>query len=366
MFAKELWIGTLCRPDSCAGNGVNYRMSFIENIEIKNFKSIRHQKIEGCRKINVFIGYPNVGKSNILEALSLMCIANQRFLNLKSICRYDILLNVFFDGNRKEAIEINTDKFQYILKYIDSSSLDYVVREIDQQPLRVDNTILNLRASVGGYFSTVSDTIESIRYTNVKKYQFSENAFDSKGDAVILEMPYGSNLALIVRHNQKLRKECGALLSEYKLQLIFDKNDKIVIQKQLDEFTAFQFSMSQIADTLQRLIFHKAAIESNENAVLLFEEPEAHMFPPYIKKLTTDIITDKTNQFFLATHSPYVLDELILDAGDDLAVYLVDYQNGETIIHHLSSDDLKEVRQYGVDLFFNIESYLKHGQVNNS
>ena len=46
-------------------------MNFIDNIEIKNFKSIRHQKIEGCKKVNVFIGYPNVGKSNILEAISL-------------------------------------------------------------------------------------------------------------------------------------------------------------------------------------------------------------------------------------------------------------------------------------------------------
>ena len=43
-------------------------MNHIENIEIKNFKSIRHQKIEGCKRINVFVGPPNVGKSNVLEA----------------------------------------------------------------------------------------------------------------------------------------------------------------------------------------------------------------------------------------------------------------------------------------------------------
>jgi len=44
-------------------------MNHIKNIEIKNFKSIRHQTIDDCRKVNVFIGYPNVGKSNIIEAL---------------------------------------------------------------------------------------------------------------------------------------------------------------------------------------------------------------------------------------------------------------------------------------------------------
>ena len=89
------------------------------------------------------------------------------------------------------------------------------------------------------------------------------------------------------------------------------------------------------------------------------------MFPPYIRKFTSDMIFDKTNQFFITTHSPYVLDELIIEAGDELAVFLVDYKDGETIVHHLSNEDLNEIREYGVDLFFNLESYLKHGQINN-
>src|ERR1700759_3184468 len=44
----------------------------INHIEISNFKSIHHQKIDGCKRINVFVGPPNVGKSNILEALTLL------------------------------------------------------------------------------------------------------------------------------------------------------------------------------------------------------------------------------------------------------------------------------------------------------
>lgn len=51
----------------------------IENIEIKNFKSIRHQKIENCKRINVFIGYPNVGKSAILEAIALFSYLQNNF-----------------------------------------------------------------------------------------------------------------------------------------------------------------------------------------------------------------------------------------------------------------------------------------------
>ena len=45
-----------------------------DRLEIKNFKSIEHLDIE-CRRINVLIGEPNTGKSNILEALGLISYA---------------------------------------------------------------------------------------------------------------------------------------------------------------------------------------------------------------------------------------------------------------------------------------------------
>jgi hypothetical protein len=43
----------------------------IENLSIKNFKSIKYLSID-CKRINLFIGEPNAGKSNILEALGVI------------------------------------------------------------------------------------------------------------------------------------------------------------------------------------------------------------------------------------------------------------------------------------------------------
>ena len=43
----------------------------LDRLEIRNFKSIEHLDIE-CRRVNVLIGEPNTGKSNILEALGLI------------------------------------------------------------------------------------------------------------------------------------------------------------------------------------------------------------------------------------------------------------------------------------------------------
>jgi Predicted ATPase len=42
----------------------------LQNISIKNFKSIKDLEFK-AKRINLFIGKPNTGKSNILEALGI-------------------------------------------------------------------------------------------------------------------------------------------------------------------------------------------------------------------------------------------------------------------------------------------------------
>ena len=46
----------------------------IENIRIENFKSLKDMTLKACRSYNLLLGRPNVGKSNILEALSLFSV----------------------------------------------------------------------------------------------------------------------------------------------------------------------------------------------------------------------------------------------------------------------------------------------------
>ena len=53
---------------------------FIQNIQIKNFKSAKNVRFEDCKRINLLIGKPNVGKSNLLEALSIFCLPFLKYL----------------------------------------------------------------------------------------------------------------------------------------------------------------------------------------------------------------------------------------------------------------------------------------------
>ncbi len=351
-------------------------MEKITNIEIKNFKSIRHQKIDGCKRINVFIGYPNVGKSNILEALSCFIYAHDPKPNFKDLCRYNNSREIFFDGRLQQApLQININgKLILRFRFISNSILSLGGKEFEDDEvglaaislsdMDLDNIksfnyyIENGKAEVIDFFKNDSFIIKKYSFNSLRNETFAN-------DEISLSIPFGENLSDIIQNITQLRKQVADLFKTYNLKLLLDKGEaSIRVAKTIDEETIFSVPFFQIADTLQRLIFYKAAIASNQKSVLLFEEPEAHMFPPYIKSLTSDIIFDKNdNQYFIATHSPFVLNELIEEAQNELSVYVVDYDKGETIIKRLTDEEVTEIAQYGIDLFFNLESYLeKNGQ----
>lgn len=48
-------------------------MNHLKKIKIENFKSINEIDFD-CKRVNIFLGEPNVGKSNILEALSFFSV----------------------------------------------------------------------------------------------------------------------------------------------------------------------------------------------------------------------------------------------------------------------------------------------------
>lgn len=357
-------------------------MEKITNIEIKNFKSIRSQKIEGCKRINVFVGKPNVGKSNILEALSLPTFF--QFIDVRSdfsitdLIRTESATDLFFESNWKKNSEIilNNSTIFYPITYYKANgliSIGELVEPHNDRPsskvtsLEFDVNLKVIRSSLVHailQLQTTRTRDQSLDFTQPKilSYTFRSKTQSDNIYSGGLVSPYGENLMRVLMEDIDLRKNVSELFKSYKLNLNFDKTtDSIKLLRDFQDGTIFTIPYSLIADTLQRLIFYKAAIASNEKSVLLFEEPESHMYPPYISKFTSDIIYDENdNQYFIATHSPYVLNDFMEDAKDELSIYLVYYKDGETMIYRMTDEEMHIAYQFGYDFFMNIENFIPH------
>src|ERR1041385_5760934 len=361
----------------------------INSLEIKNFKSIKHMKIEP-KRINLFIGRPNVGKSNVLEGISLLSgYYSTRIHNngterkyLSDIIRYEQFDELFYDRYTGDAIEITSDlvcatvTHQYNPGYYHYLiSDDKEIRSLLGDPSTLEEIKKNLNEYYNarlkeGITNRVTNSYQLIHQDGsvnlndallsvnnpIKKFDFIRQSSYPNRYHFYLLPPYGNNLYTVIKQNKKFQKEIAEIFQEYKLDFVMKSHEAVFeIQKKVKNL-ATSFPYSGVADTLQRYIFHLAAIRSNQNSVLLFEEPEAHNFPAYIRKLAEDIIADENNnQYFITTHSPFILNIILENAKtEDIAVFKLDYKNYQTKAEPLSDKEISNYLSFGTDIFFQL------------
>ena len=319
--------------------------NWIQTVRIQNFKSLKDVSLE-CERINLFVGKPNVGKSNLLEALALF---GPNYLNsglgfAKNLIRYESIADIFYDQNVfDEKIEITAKGFGQVEISIRQEQVFYEMkgRGKDFLTIETDLTGNNLKYNFD----------KNKLLSPVKRYQFPESQkFEKKSNWLFLSPPNGDNLITILQTNKTFREEVSDIFEPYGLELFVDTHgSRIEIVKKRDGIL-FKTPFSLIADTLRRYMFHLAAIESNRNSVLLFEEPESHNYPPYITQLANRIIQEKTNQYFITTHSPFLFNTLVEEAKG-IAIFLLEYEDFQTKVRRLSEDNLREILDYGLNIF---------------
>ena len=324
-------------------------MEKIKHIEISNFKSIKHLEINGCNKINVFIGMPNAGKSNILEALGFYgMILDNKAESIKEFIRFKINSELFFEENTSKGIKVEINNSLLEVFSIENFGNSNKIYTQFGNGLKYDNSIMR----------SEWDVREEI--SKIKKYSFTNSFFRTSSNRLTLEFTEGFNLVQVIVSNPELRKVVNQLFKENNLKLLIEKNtNDLKIFKEYQDGTVFTLSYNLIADTLQRLIFYKAAIMSNQDTVLLFEEPEAHCFEPYILEFTNSVKYDENdNQFFIVTHSDFIIKEFLRDeeSKENTNIYLVNNVDGETKVKLLEKNKNEDVYEYGMNPFFNFES----------
>lgn len=322
----------------------------IKSVSISNFKSVKSVTLSGCRRINVLIGRPNVGKSNLLEALALFDVpymVNTSNKSLKDLLRIENTADLFHNGVSASPIEVETDENSLIVNREANNGLTVHISSQGDISKYAFTPSLNL-----------STKKEPSVFPDILAYFFPKHFEAESSNIGFLIPPSGVNLMGTVANLPELKSNLAQLFHGYGLKMMFDSGSQQIKAMRENGLDMFLVPFNSLADSLQRLIFYKSAIDSNHNKVLCFEEPEAHTFPPYISNVVNDIIASEDNQFFITTHSPYVMSTLLESAGNDLAVFVVDLENNATIVRRLSEQQLQEAYDNGMDMFYNIEAYL--------
>lgn len=375
----------------------------ISTLRIRNFKSIKDVTINP-RRVNLIIGEPNVGKSNVLEAMSLLggMVYEMRQKFMRSFIRYDRIKQIFYDDQEKNLVSVETDTQRCYVGYDDrngrfksiftsTSGWKKVGEHWQLGPLfhtsdaltraafdifNGDDYRLSQAAGYLGYSSIESDgtcvgcnesgftqSTDSIeKSVRLRPYVFRKEARQgAEYAASFLRPPNGFNLKQVIQAHSDLRKSIAKLFDHYGQKVLLTADDQdLAVTKEVDGIT-YSVPYANTADTLQRLIFYLAAIESNDDAVILFEEPEAHSYPVYVSKLGRRIAESRNNQFFVATHSPYLITEILEtmlpdeEQAQEVAIFVAYYEDYQTKLRQLTDAEVRGIRNDGLDVFYNMD-----------
>lgn len=313
-----------------------------------------------CKRVNVFIGEPNSGKSNIIEALALMAQGSLSDGVFQEIFRFKTIADFFYDFNISENVEVSTDKHHLKIEHsknafgMSLNEFDVVLEEIPHElPTRTASyrqvfTFDGRRGETEGGVDTSTKFYEYKRGKNFQPFGFS-----------FLKSPFGENLPQLLVSNNKLKKWVSDFLRSkgYRLQLKPVENEVLISKEVNDEL--YSYSYHTISETLQRVIFIYTAIETNKDATLLFDEPEANTFPFYTKFIAELIGLSEQNQFFITTHNPYLLTNLIQKTpASELNLCITEMNNYQTIVHRLNAEQIEKVIEYDVDVFYNLDRII--------
>ena len=324
----------------------------IGRLRITRFKSIRDLDLT-CRKVNVFIGPPDTGKTNILDALNFLSRMGWGWpidssLRLAQEPGFEALFfRQFFD----KPIEIVTD--------------DTAVRiGLKGSDRRIHVDLLGDQRVVQSWDLAWGESLSAPQLQDIRLYSFNGaeqwqyNTGVPLGDSAIAT-PHGGNLMYIARHNQEVYDFLKELVSGLDWKLRFDQVAKRFRLSEVRQDDIIDYNLELLSDSIKRFFFFGAILLTSKNAVLVFDEPDVQAFPPYPKELGRMIAEDETNQFFVSTHNPYILAELAEKTPrDDLGLFVCrrDPDHG-TGARMLEADEVEQVIDWGASTFFNLSKF---------
>jgi predicted ATPase len=326
----------------------------LTNVHIQNFKSVRDLKF-GTKRVNLFIGEPNTGKTNILEALALFSDGVHVPEVFNEVFRFRSVAELFTDQQVSDPVKINTSRCLCFLSF-SGQQFAFVTNAVGDGT-NGPNYVSYLNGS-GDFIEQSSPQDRDLHY-GVKYYRFKSGAGVAEPEIGVLNPPFGTNLASILKTNKGLRSRVSDLFRSRNFRLeIRPVENELRIAKEMDG-ELFSFPYDSVSETWRRIVFYMAVLETNQNSTILLDEPEANTFPFYTAYLAERIALDETNQFFVTTHNPYILSSIVGKTPvKDLAVFVANMENFCTNVKLASVEGLSKILDYGPDAFLNLDKIV--------
>jgi hypothetical protein len=316
-------------------------------VSIPNFKSLRSVEFSP-RRVNVFIGDANSGKSNILEALAVFSEGvyedNQTF---KDILRFKTVSDLFYDRDLSESARVVADGVDWSIK---------------RDPPHFTATYLGPPGKDGVklHVTPVGEIQDGMRPTpRTKYYRFQPLANFTDMQVGGLHAPYGTNLAVLLETNKRLRHLADGLFQSKGFRLVVNSDTYELLMAKEQEGRLCLFNYPAVSETFRRIVFFMAILETNENSVLLLDEPETNTYPLYTADMAERVALDESNQYFLTTHNPYILGSIVGKTPvKDLAVFVTTMEGYRTRVAQVADEKLPLIFEYGQDAFLNLNHLL--------
>ena len=347
----------------------------IKRLKISNFKSVKDLEFQ-CSRVNILIGPPNSGKSNILESLSLISWMQH-------------VPGGYGKFDNEHAFEwLRVKECPQLFHYYDTSSQQIKIEATltpteDGRDRTVDMTVESIGKETfrfsyagkvgGGHVSIVfSPDFSHVEFK--QKYIKQEHIFirfyryppvlEERLTAGVRNLlpPIGRNISevFLSGENKRLMKAVEPMLEELGFELVLEP-ERYAFQMKLSGKRVIPFEPYQVSDTFKRMLFHLAAVLTNDDSVVALEEPEAHAFPEYLVTLSEQIALSN-NQFFITTHSPEVIYTLATKAEEarkgDFSCFLVSFSRKERRTR-LKKLDSGTVRDYATSILANLDDFME-------
>jgi len=337
-------------------------------IIIENFKSIDKLELDLSR-INILIGPPNAGKSNILEALALYGFP----FKLLEVYKYEEYpYTSLIDEIFKKVIRFRKLEDLYYEEekgYIKINDLTFKILRIGEE----DTILLDLdgiavpiyRFTESEYFKENKDIImekieEKCTITRLYKFHEIEKIDEEYPKSYLAENFQNFRKIVWILNKNKLWRK---VKEKYEIDILPDTYPLYIY----DIANKRPLSFKLLSDGLQRFSVILALIISNiifkekynKDIILLLEEPETNMYS-YLASELGEIVLRSKLSYVISTHNPYFVRDLVIKAVEnnmtnDVRIFKVVRAKGKTKIEKsLNGEKAYSFMEKGYDLIEDI------------